>query len=82
VISGARVLRYNQDGPSGMKVVAQNLRGPSGIAVDPVGNIYLVEKFASLGPRLVLVDREGVANEWLKDPVNIPDPQYVAFTQY
>lgn len=74
--SGARVLRYHQREPGDVTVVADTLSGPSGIAVDPVGNIYIVEQGAA---RIVLVDREKKFYAWA---TNVIDPYYIVFTQY
>jgi sugar lactone lactonase YvrE len=74
--SGARVLRYHQREPGDVTVVADTLSGPSGIAVDPVGNIYIVEQGAA---RIVLVDREKKFYAWA---TNLIDPYYIVFTQY
>jgi DNA-binding beta-propeller fold protein YncE len=71
-----RVIRYHQREPSGATVVANNLLAPTGIAVDPVGNIFVVEQGAS---RIVLISFDGIKYEWIAD---LNDPQYVAFSQY
>lgn len=74
----ARVLRFHQRAPGSDTgvVVADQLLGPRGIAVDPVGNIYVVEQGAG---RIVLITHEGVLYSWVS---NVVDPQYLAFTQY
>ncbi len=74
--SGARVLRYHQRSPGNPKVVADSLSGPTGIAVDPVGNIYIVEQGAA---RIVLVTHKGEFYSWA---TGIIDPYYLVFTQY
>lgn len=74
--SGARVLRYHQRDPGGMTVVADALSGPTGIAVDPVGNIYIVEQGAA---RIVLVTHKGDLFAWA---TGVIDPYYAVFTQY
>ncbi len=74
--TGARVLRFHQDSPGTAVPVADQLSGPQGIAVDPVGNIYVVEQGAG---RIVLVSHDGTLFQWTS---NIVDGQYIAFTQY
>ncbi len=74
--TGARVLRYHQEGPTGETVVADALRGPQGIAVDPVGNIYVVEK-GNL--RITVISHDQVAYTFASGLI---DPNYLAFTQY
>jgi len=74
--SGARVLRYHQRSAGGEKVVADSLSGPTGIAVDPVGNIYIVEQGAA---RIVLVTHSGELYAWA---TSVIDPYYAVFTQY
>src|SRR5690606_22175865 len=44
--ASGKVVRYHQRTPEGATVVADNLIGPAGIAVDPVGNIFIVEQGA------------------------------------
>ncbi len=74
--SGARVLRFHQRDPGSPAVVADALSGPTGIAVDPVGNIYIVEQGAA---RIVLVTHKGEFFAWATAVV---DPYYAVFTQY
>lgn len=76
VASGARVLRYHQRDPGSMKVVADALSGPSGIAVDPVGNIYIIEQGAA---RIVLVTHKGEFFAWA---TGVVDPYYAVFTPH
>jgi DNA-binding beta-propeller fold protein YncE len=76
ISSGARVLRYHQDSPGTAVPVADQLTGPQGIAVDPVGDIYVIEQGAG---RVVLVSFDGTLYQWTSGLV---DPQYMAFTQY
>jgi sugar lactone lactonase YvrE len=68
--------RYNQREPGEGQVVANNLLGPTGIAIDLVGNMFVVEQGAN---RIVLVTDDGKKFEWL---TGIMDGQYLAFTQY
>ncbi len=72
----ARVIRYQQRGPTGETVVADSLSGIAGLAVDPVGNIYAVEQGAN---RVILIGFDGKLYTWVSDTL---DPQYLAFTQY
>lgn len=74
--SGARVVRYHQRSPGDAVVVADALSGPTGIAVDPVGNIYIVEQGAA---RIVLVTYKG---ELFQFAGSVLDPYYAVFTQY
>jgi sugar lactone lactonase YvrE len=74
--SGARVWRYHQTAPGGAEVVADSLQTPSGIAVDPVGNIYIVEKGQS---RITLVTQDRKLYTWVS---GLSDPDFLAFTQY
>jgi hypothetical protein len=74
--TGARILRFHQQGPTGETVVADNLSGVAGMAVDPVGNVYAVEQGAS---RVIVVTHDGKLLLWTSDVV---DPQYIALTQY
>jgi len=70
-----QVIRFHQDSPGDGKVVADNLLGPAGIAVDLVGDIFVVEQGAN---RVVLITYDGYKYAW----VTAEDPQYLAFTQY
>jgi outer membrane protein assembly factor BamB len=74
--TGARILRYHQQGPTGETVVADSLSGVAGMAVDPVGNIYAVEQGTS---RIIVITSDGRLLLWSSDTI---DPQYIAFTQY
>lgn len=74
--SQGKVYRYDQREPDGKTLVADALLGPTGIAVDLVGNIFLVEQGAG---RIVLVTFDGQTYAWIDD---VTDPQYLAFTQY
>lgn len=71
-----KVYRYHQREPNGETLVADGLLGPTGIAVDLVGNIFVVEQGAG---RIILVTYDGFKYAWLTD---VSDPQYLAFTQY
>ncbi len=55
---------------------ATALQSPLGIAVDPVGNVYVIEQASG---RLVLVTTDGKRFSWV---TGFLDPQYVALTQY
>jgi hypothetical protein len=71
------VHRYQQREPgTEPEQVAEYLQGPLGLAVDPAGNLFVVEQGAN---RIVLVHPNGDKFAWLPD---ISDPQYLAFTQY
>jgi sugar lactone lactonase YvrE len=74
--SGARVWRYHQTDSGGATVVADSLQTPSGIAVDPVGDIYIVEKGQS---RITLVTQDAKLYTWVS---GLSDPDFLAFTQY
>jgi sugar lactone lactonase YvrE len=74
--SGARVWRYHQKDPGGAQIVADLLQSPSGLAVDPVGNIYIVEKGQS---RITLVSQDAKLYTWVS---GLSDPDFLAFTQY
>jgi sugar lactone lactonase YvrE len=71
-----KVLRYHQTEPGEGTLVADGLVGPAGIAVDLVGNIFVVEQGAG---RVILVTYDGLKFAWLTD---VADPQYLAFAQY
>lgn len=71
-----RVYRFNQREAGEAVVVASELLGPTGIAVDLVGNLFVVEQGAS---RIVLVTFDGKKFAWMTDVV---DGQYLAFSQY
>ncbi len=71
-----KVMRYHQRDPGEGTLVADNILGPTGIAVDLVGNIFLVEQGAG---RIILVTYDGRKYAWITD---VEDPQYLAFTQY
>ncbi len=71
-----KVYRYDQRTPGEPTLVADGLIGPAGIAVDLVGNIFLVEQGAG---RIVLITYDGTTFSWLSD---VEDPQFLAFTQY
>jgi hypothetical protein len=73
----ARVLRYGQTSPGGAgEPVGEKLTGPRGIAVDAVGNIYIVE----VGKlRIALATYDGQIFSWSS---GLTDPQFLAFTQY
>lgn len=71
-----QVMRYHQREPGEGTLVADNILGPTGIAVDLVGNIFLVEQGAG---RIVLITFDGKKYAWIDD---VEDPQYLAFTQY
>ncbi len=75
-VGNSQILRFHQRGGSSKAVVAEGLSAPSGIAVDPVGNLYVIEQG---NPRVVLVDIEGLSWEWV---TGVIDPQYLTFTQY
>ena len=47
-----------------------------GIAVDHVGNIFIVEQGAG---RINLISYDGIKFAWITDTT---DPQFLAFTQY
>lgn len=70
------IYRYNQREPGEGQLVANNLLGPTGIAIDLVGNMFVVEQGAN---RIVLVTYDGKKFEWM---TGIVDGQYLAFTQY
>lgn len=70
------VTRFHQRKPEGDTLVADGLLGPSGIAVDLVGNIFIVEQGAA---RIVLITFDGRKYAWLS---GCEDPQYLSFTQY
>lgn len=74
-LAGA-IYRYHQREPGEAKLVADNLFGPTGIAIDLIGNVFVVEQGAN---RIVLVTDDGKKFEWL---TGIEDGQYLAFTQY
>jgi sugar lactone lactonase YvrE len=75
--TAGQVFRFHQHEPGpDAKLVADGLYGPAGIAVDLIGNIFLVEQGAG---RVVLVTYDGHLYSWLDD---VSDPQYLAFTQY
>lgn len=71
-----QVYRFNQREPGIPTLVASDLLGPTGLAVDLVGNLFIVEQGAS---RIVLVTFEGKKFAWLTD---VEDGQYLAFSQY
>jgi hypothetical protein len=71
-----RVYRYHQREPDEGAVVADGLVGPLGIAVDLVGDLFVVEQGAQ---RVVLISHDGTKYSWLS---GVTDPQYLAFTQY
>ena len=71
-----QIYRYQQREPGEGVVVADGLLGPTGIAVDLVGNIFIVEQGAN---RIVLVTYDGKKFEWLS---GVTDGQYLTFTQY
>jgi hypothetical protein len=74
----ARVLRYPQRSPGGAGApVFEDLSGPLGVAVDTVGNIYVVEVGKA---RISLVTYDGTLYSWAAD--GLADPRYLAFTQY
>ena len=75
-IGNSNVFRFHQRQGLGKKTVADSLSAPSGIAVDPVGNLYVVEQGAA---RVVLIDIAGNKWEWT---TGVIDPQYLTFTQY
>lgn len=70
------VTRFHQRKPEGSTLVADGLLGPAGIAVDLVGNIFIVEQGAA---RIVLITYDGFKYAWLSE---CEDPQYITFTQY
>jgi hypothetical protein len=74
--TGARVWRYHQKDPGGATIVADLLQTPSGLAVDTVGNIYIVEKGQA---RITLVSHDGLLYTWTS---GLADPDFLAFTQY
>lgn len=71
-----QVFRYHQQEPGEKTLVANGIVGPLGIAVDPVGNIFLVEQGAG---RVVLISYDQIKFSWIS---SLNDPQYLAFTQY
>jgi hypothetical protein len=71
-----RVYRYHQQTPGDGVIVGDGLVGPLGLAVDLVGDLFIVEQGAQ---RIVLVSHDGRKYSWLAD---LTDPQYLAFTQY
>ena len=74
--ANGKVIRYDQREPGAPTEVANGLLGPAGIAVDLVGNMFVVEQGAE---RIVLITYDSKAYEWI---TGIEDPQYLAFTQY
>lgn len=71
-----RVLRYSPRSPGTATVVANGVKTPQGIAVDAVGNIFIVEKGAQ---RISLATFDMDFYEWA---TGLIDPQYLAFTKY
>ncbi|MES2746248.1 MAG: hypothetical protein V4655_12530 [Bdellovibrionota bacterium] len=71
-----RVHRFHQREPGASVVVAEGLLGPTGLAVDLVGNLFIVEQGAS---RIVLVTFDNKKFAWMTE---ISDGQYLAFSQY
>ncbi len=70
----ARVLRFHQLSPNdGGTIVAENLTGPQGIAVDPVGNVYVV-----VAGGIKVISHEGLIYPWVSKMV----PVEMAFTKY
>lgn len=74
-ISNGRILRFNQDGTE-LTEVASGVKAPQGIAVDAVGNVFIVEKGLS---RISLATFD---LEYYSFIENLIDPQYLSFTQY
>lgn len=71
-----QVFRYHQQEAGEQTLVANAIIGPLGIAVDPVGNIFVVEQGAG---RIVMISYDQVKFAWVS---SLSDPQYLAFTQY
>lgn len=79
-MAAGKVFRFHQDEPDTGTLVADGLQGPVGLAVDPVGNLYVVEQAAQ---RVVLITTDLRKFNWMhKDDAGFVDPQYLAFTQY
>ncbi len=76
LLNNSNVFRYHQKQGSGKTTIAESLSAPSGIAVDPVGNLYVIEQGAA---RVVLIDITGNKFVFIDGSI---DPQYLAFTQY
>lgn len=70
------VYRFDQRTAGNRTAVAAELLGPTGLAVDLVGNLFIVESGAS---RIVLVTYDGKKFAWL---TGLEDGQYLAFSQY
>lgn len=70
------VSRFNPRDSGNKTLVASELLGPTGLAVDLVGNLFIVEAGAS---RIVLVTFDGKKFAWL---TGVEDGQYLAFAQY
>lgn len=75
--ASAKLYRYQQTSPgTGVKIV-EDLRTPTGIAVDPVGNVFVVEVGRQ---RISLISYDGQMSNW--SSAGLIDPRYLAFTQY
>ena len=75
-----KVYRFHQDSPGKGTMVADGLQGPVGMAVDPVGNLDVVEQAAQ---RVVLITTDLHKYSWMhQSEAGFVDPQYLAFTQY
>ena len=75
-LQSGQVFRFHQKEPGDKSLVSNGIVGPLGIAVDPVGNIFLVEQGAG---RVIVISYEKIKYSWISD---LNDPQYLAFTQY
>lgn len=79
--ANSKIVRFDQKSPGTRVEVATGISSPQGIAVDPVGNVYIVQSAGSAG--ILIAATTGSAYLFRAiGPTTFLTPKFIAFTQY
>ncbi|MBL7716987.1 MAG: NHL repeat-containing protein [Bdellovibrionales bacterium] len=79
--SNSKIVRFDQKSPTNRTDVASGISSPQGIAVDPVGNVYIVQSAGSAGILIAAADGSAYLFRAI-GPTTFLTPKFIAFTQY